>query len=385
MQLFNSLTGKIEKFKLFKKDKVTIYVCGITPYDTTHLGHAFVYISFDALIRYLQYKGFKINYTQNVTDIDDDVLKKAAEQDRDWQELGKFWTDKFLNDLKFLNILMPTHYVKATDSIKKIIKIVSDLNKRGLAYEKQGNIYFEVNKFKDYGQLSKYTKKQMLLISKERGSDPSDPNKRDPLDFILWQKTKTGEPFWESPWGKGRPGWHIECSAMVNTYLGDQIDIHGGGRDLIYPHHESEIAQSESFTGKKPFVGNWMHIGMVLYEGEKMAKSLGNLVMVSDLSKKYSSNIIRWLLLSHYYRKPWEFDYAEIEEIREKVILIEKFLKKSNESKINKQHLEVFDEMMDDDLNTPRVLDFVLSLLGNQENKITVEKMLEILGFNFSS
>jgi L-cysteine:1D-myo-inositol 2-amino-2-deoxy-alpha-D-glucopyranoside ligase len=385
MQLFNSLTGKIEKFKLFKKNVATIYVCGITPYDTTHLGHAFVYTSFDVLIRYLQYKGFKINYTQNVTDIDDDVLKKATEQKRDWQELGKFWTDKFLNDLKFLNILMPTHYVKATDSIKKIIEIVSDLSKGGFAYEKQGNVYFEVNKFKDYGQLSKYTKRQMLLISKERGSDPSDPNKRDPLDFILWQKAKTGEPFWESPWGKGRPGWHIECSAMINTYLGDQIDIHGGGRDLIYPHHESEIAQSESFTGKKPFVGNWMHIGMVLYEGEKMAKSLGNLVMVSDLSKKYSPNIIRWLLLSHYYRKPWEFDYAEIEEVREKVMLIEKFLEKSNDSKVNKQYLEAFEEMMDDDLNTPKALDFVLSLLENQENKITVEKVLEILGFNFNS
>jgi len=159
----------------------------------------------------------------------------------------------------------------------------------------------------------------MTLLSKERGANPNDPNKKDPLDFILWQKVKEGEPSWQSPWGEGRPGWHIECSAMINTYLGDRIDIHGGGRDLIYPHHESEIAQSESFTGRKPFVGYWLHIGMVLYEGEKMAKSLGNLIIVSDLAKKYSANTIRWLLLSHHYRKPWEYDLLRLKSVRKKL------------------------------------------------------------------
>lgn len=385
MKLYSSLIQTIEKFKSLKQNEVTIYVCGITPYDTTHLGHAFVYMSFDALLRYLQYKGFKINYTQNITDIDDDILRKAAEQKRDWQELGKFWTDKFLDDLKFLNIMLPTHYVKATDSIGKIIEIINDLIKRGFAYKKEGNVYFEVKKFKNYGQLSKYTSEQMLLISKERGANPNDPNKKDPLDFILWQKTKTSEPAWESPWGKGRPGWHIECSAMINTYLGKQIDIHGGGRDLIYPHHESEIAQSESFTGKTPFVGKWMHIGMVLYEGEKMAKSLGNLVMISDLSKKYSANVIRWLLLAHHYRKPWEFDYLELEEAKQKVTLLEKFLTNTNNSKLNYSIIEQFETYMDNDLNTPAVLDFIQTLLNNKANKKTVENIMLVLGFSFKS
>jgi L-cysteine:1D-myo-inositol 2-amino-2-deoxy-alpha-D-glucopyranoside ligase len=385
MRLFNSLAEKIEDFQTLRKHAVSIYVCGITPYDTTHLGHAFTYLSFDVLIRYLQYQGFKVNYTQNITDIDDDILRKAKEENRDWQELGQFWTEKFLSDLKFLNVLAPTHYVKATDSIKKIIEIVNDLVKKGFAYEKRGNVYFEVKKFKDYGQLSKYTRGQMMLLSKERGADPNDPNKKDPLDFILWQKAKTGEPSWESPWGKGRPGWHVECSAMINTYLGDQIDIHGGGRDLIYPHHESEIAQSESFTDKKPFVGYWMHTGMVFYEGEKMAKSLGNLVMVSDLGKKYSANAIRWLLLSHHYRKPWEFDDPEMEEIEKKVTLIKKFLSKKGGLRVNNKDIERFEEIMDNDLNTPKVLKFVLRLSKNQGNRKTVEKIMEVLGFDSAS
>ncbi len=362
-----------------------MYVCGITPYDTTHLGHAFVYTSFDALTRYLQYKGFKIDYTQNVTDIDDDILRKAKEENRDWRELGQFWTNKFLNDLKFLNLLPPTHYVKATDSIPKMLKIVNALVKTGLAYERQGNAYFEVKKFRGYGQLSKYTREQMLLISKERGGDPSDPNKKDPLDFILWQKSKPGEPYWQSPWGNGKPGWHIECSAMINSFLGEQIDIHGGGRDLIYPHHESEIAQSESFTGKKPFVGTWMHIGMVLYEGEKMAKSLGNLVMVSDLSKTYSANTIRWLLLANHYRKPWEFDRFELAMVRQKVSRVERFLASKNSSKISNPIMKQFEKLMDDDLNTPEVLELVQTLLADGENRNTVEKIMSILGFNLGA
>jgi L-cysteine:1D-myo-inositol 2-amino-2-deoxy-alpha-D-glucopyranoside ligase len=385
MKLYSSLNQSVKEFKPLQKDLVSIYVCGITPEGPTHLGHAFTYTSFDALIRYFQYRGLKINYTQNVTDIDDDILRKAKEEGKDWQELGKFWTDKFLNDLKFLNVLAPTHYVKATDSIAKIIEIVSNLVEGGFAYEKSGNIYFEINKFKAYGQLSKYTRKQMLLLSKERGADPNDPNKKDPLDFILWQKEKPNEPSWKSPWGKGRPGWHIECSAMINTYLGEQIDIHGGGKDLIYPHHESEIAQSESFTNQKPFVGYWLHIGMVMYEGEKMAKSLGNLVMVSELSKKYSPNAIRWLLLEHHYRKPWEFEHLDMEEAAGKISLIERFLATNNNSKFNNNAMKKFAEIMENDLDTPKVLDFIVNLLENQENRETVKQLLEVLGFNFSS
>lgn len=387
MELYNTLSRKKERFETIKPGEVNIYVCGITPYDTTHLGHAFTYISFDVLIRYLRFKGYKVNYTQNVTDIDDDILRKAKEQKKDWQELGKFWTDRFLNDLKFLNVFPPTHYVKATDSINKIIKMVDSLINKGYAYEKRGNVYFDIKKFKNYGKLSKYNKSQMILISKERGADPKDPLKKNPLDFILWQNEKPGEPSWQTPWGKGRPGWHIECSAMVNTYLGDRIDIHGGGRDLVFPHHESEIAQSESFTGKKPYVKYWMHTSMVLYEGEKMSKSLGNMIMISDLAKKYPADVIRFMLLSHHYREPWEFEDLEMDDVEKKMSEIKKALnKKSGNGKTKLNYLRKFESLMDDDLNTPKVLELISEMAydinkNNVDLKQDMKKCLEILGF----
>ena len=383
MRIYNSLTRKFEEFKPLKKGEVTIYVCGITPEGPAHLGHAFTNASFDGLIRYLKYKGFKINYTQNVTDIDDDILRKAKEQNRNWQDLGNFWTDKYLQDLKFLNVLPPTHYVKASDSIRKIMEMVDGLVNKNLAYEKEGNVYFDVAKFQSYGKLSKFTKQQMILISKERGADPSDPLKKNPLDFILWQKSKLGEPSWDSLFGKGRPGWHIECSAMINQFLGQRIDIHGGGRDLIYPHHESEIAQSESFTDRKPFVKYWVHIGMVMYEGEKMAKSLGNLVLISDLAKKYSSNAVRWLLLSHHYRKPWEFDEQELKDAENIVVNIQKLINQSPQGKLKRKYFDRFEKFMDNDLDTEGVLKFVSEVIRNEKNAVTAKKILEVLGFDF--
>ncbi len=381
MKIYNTLTRKKEDFKSLEDKKVRIYVCGITPYDTTHLGHAFVYVSFDAFIRYLKSKDYSVDYTQNVTDIDDDILRKAKEENKNWKNLGQFWTDKFLEDLKFLNVAMPNHYVKATGSVDKIIEIVGDLQNKELAYERKGNVYYDVKKFKKYGELSKYNEEQMILISKERGADPEDPLKKDPLDFILWQKQKGGEPAWESPWGKGRPGWHIECSAMINKFLGDRIDIHGGGRDLIFPHHESEIAQSESYTQEEPFVKYWMHISMVMYEGEKMSKSLGNLIMVSDLKKNYSSNAIRWLLLSHHYREPWEFDYSEMDEAQEKIKKIEKALRKNKEAGSPDLLWSELESFLSDDFNTPRVLELIEASIG--KNSSFARKSLNILGFNF--
>ncbi len=382
MKLYNSLTQKKENFEPLNKSEVKIYVCGITPYDTTHLGHAFTYVFFDSLIRYLRFRGNKVNYVQNVTDIDDDVLKRAKEEKRDWQELGNYWTEKFLADMKNLNVMMPTHYVKATDSIATIVKIVALLLEQKYAYEKNGNVYFEVNKFKDYGNLSHFTRKQMIVISKERGGDPSDTNKKDPLDFILWYKSKPGEPSWKSPWappaGGGRPGWHIECSAMNYDYLGQQIDIHGGGRDLIFPHHESEIAQSESYSGKKPFSKFFMHTAMVMYQGEKMSKSLGNLVMVSDLLKKYSSNEIRWVLLSHHYRTPWEFNEEELIIARKSLSFIKRT--SSNKSSSKETFMSTFTEFIDDDFNSPKALDW---LVQNVEkiNKNDLNSAFDILGF----
>lgn len=241
----------------------------------------------------------------------------------------------------------------------------------GFAYVKNGNVYFDISKFEGYGSLSKYGRDQMLMISQERGNDPTDPNKKNPMDFVLWVKAK-GDPNWKSPWGPGRPGWHIECSAMVEEALGDQIDIHGGGRDLIFPHHESEVAQSESFTGKKPYVQFWMHTGMVMFEGEKMSKSLGNLVLVEDLLKKYSSCAIRWLLLSHHYRHPWEYEEDELKNYEKKFKALRSRLQEQNSGDWKK--VEGF---LEDDFNTPEALRYLEVECGGD----TLKKGLDLLGF----
>lgn len=390
MKLYNTLTRSKDQFVPLNNKQVKMYVCGITPYDTTHLGHAFTYLTFDILRRYLTFKGYSVTYTQNVTDVDDDLLKKAKETKRDWEELGEFWTKKFLNDLHDLNILMPTYYVKATDSIEPMLEIIEKLVKDGLAYEKEGNVYFRVSNDPKYGKLSRYNREEMIKLSKERGADPDDPRKEDPLDFIMWQKSKEGEPSWKSKWGEGRPGWHIECSAMIKEYLGDQIDIHGGGSDLIYPHHESEIAQSENFTGKKPFAKYWIHTGMVGYQGEKMSKSLGNLVMVSDLLQKYSANTIKYILLSHHYREAWEFHEEELAKAEIKVGYIQRALN----HKLAKKYWEnagslAFTEALDDDLNTPEALK-IIDKFAKETNKSasfanqkTLREMCALLGFSF--
>lgn len=378
MKLFNSYSNKIENLQPLNGSNVKIYVCGITPYDTTHLGHAFVYAIFDALKRFLEFKDYKVTYTQNVTDIDDDILKRAKRDNRDWKELGHFWTEKFLADMKFLNIKMPDFYIKATDSIPEIIEMIKLLLDKGYAYEAGGNIYFEVSKFKDYGKLSKLNPEQMTLILKERGGNPDDQNKKAPLDFILWQKSLPDEPYWESPWDNGRPGWHIECSAMTLKTLGNQIDIHGGGKDLIYPHHESELAQSESASDKSPFAKYWMHIAMVSYRGEKMSKSLGNLVLVSDLLKSYSPNTIRLMLLLNYYRKPWEYTPALIEKSH--VIMADLASKFTNmESDPSKLNDLLSD--LEEDFNTEAAL---FKLIDEASiNPSQAKSAFELLGFAF--
>ncbi len=383
MKLYNTFTNKKEEFISINPNKVLLYVCGITPYDTTHLGHAFTYTAFDVLYRFLTFQNYTVNYTQNITDIDDDILKKAKQIGEEWKKLGQFWTDKFVIDNKSLNLVKPTHYVKATETIPTIIAIIEKLVRDGFAYQKNENVYFAVTKDPDYGKLSKYSREEMIKLSRERGADPDDPNKRDPLDFILWQKSKPDEPYWESQWGRGRPGWHIECSAMAYKYLDKKIDIHGGGADLIYPHHESEIAQSEQFTGEKPFTQFWMHVGMLRYQGEKMSKSLGNLVMVSDLLKTYSPNDIRYLLLSHHYRESWEYRDADIKEAKNTMNIIETKLKQSSRSQKYQNEngdLNLFVQAMNDDLNTPGALTILNQTLNKGNTKAT-KHMLEILGF----
>ncbi|MCB0191172.1 MAG: cysteine--tRNA ligase [Anaerolineae bacterium] len=307
MKLYNALSQSIENFTP-GNDAVSIYVCGITPYDTTHLGHAFTYTTFDVLIRYLEYKQHDVKYVQNVTDIDDDILRKAKEVEGDWLDVGNRWTRHFIEDLQTLNLRPPEYFPRATEVIAPMIAIVEELIEKGVAYESGGSVYFHIAAWPEFGKLSRIPKEEMLAVANERGNRPDDPHKQAPLDFVLWQAYAPGEPYWDSPWGKGRPGWHIECSTMSASLLGNTIDIHGGGSDLIFPHHESEIAQSEAATGEKPFVRFWMHTAMVHHDGEKMSKSLGNLVMARDLLKTWSPDALRLYLAGYHYRDIWSHD-----------------------------------------------------------------------------
>lgn len=313
MYLFNSQT--LEKELLTARSgKLGVYVCGVTPYDTTHVGHLFTFLTFDILVRYLRYLDFQVTYVQNVTDIDDDVLRRANELGTSWDELGKRETERYLNDMRDLNALPFDHFVLATGHVKEMIEIISALLDKGFAYQSKGSVYFSVKSDPEFGKLSHLDPSDMLRIANERGNNPDDPAKRDPLDFVLWQAAAPGEPTWDSPWGPGRPGWHIECSAMAAKYLGQPVDIHGGGADLIFPHHECEIAQTENASGQKPFVRYWMHAGMVRYQGEKMSKSLGNLVLARDILETYSADAARLYLFSHHYRDAWEYVDDEIDE-----------------------------------------------------------------------
>lgn len=313
MNLYNSATQTIEPL-VVNDNHVGVYVCGVTPYDTTHAGHAFTFLTFDILVRFLRYMGIGVTYVQNVTDIDDDILRKARELGTTWHELGRRETEKYLGDMRQLNSLPFDHYLLATETVPEMVELIQTLVANGHAYESNGSVYFSVASDPEFGKLSRIPRNEMLAVANERGNVPDDPNKQDPLDFVLWQAAKPDEPTWESSWGPGRPGWHIECSAMSMSVLGKTVDIHGGGADLIFPHHECEIAQSENATDVKPFTRYWMHVAMVGYQGEKMSKSLGNLVIASDVLKSYPADAFRLYLFSHHYRETWEYIDEEIEE-----------------------------------------------------------------------
>ncbi|MDQ3881249.1 MAG: cysteine--tRNA ligase, partial [Chloroflexota bacterium] len=302
LRLHDERRGAKHEFEPVGAAPVGLYVCGITPYDSGHLGHAFTYVQFDVLNRYLRHLGHDVRYVQNLTDVDDDMLRRARELGEDYLALGERNVTGFFRDMDALNWLRPDVYPRATHHIPAMQRLIARLLERGHAYRADGFVYFDVASFPTYGALSRIPRDEMLPVANERGNVPDAPGKRDPLDFIVWQPSAPGEPSWTSPWGAGRPGWHIECSAMSMEYLGDRFEIHGGGSDLIFPHHESEIAQSEGATGVRPFVAFWMHTGMVHHEGEKMSKSLGNLVLVRDLLVDYPGDAIRLYLLSHHYR-----------------------------------------------------------------------------------
>lgn len=310
MRLHDTLRGEIVPVEP-AGPTVTVYVCGITPYDSTHLGHAATYVAHDLIVRRLEDLGHDVVLVRNFTDVDDSILPKASQLGVDFLDLAATEIARFRDDMVALNTRPAAHEPRATESIDWMIAIIEKLVAGGHAYSVDGYTFFEAATHPTYGALSKLGRDDMIALARERGGRPDDPRQRDPLDFVLWQPSSPGEPSWDSPWGPGRPGWHIECTAMSTHLLGDTIDLHGGGGDLVYPHHECEIAQGEAASGQ-PFARHWVHCGLVGYEGEKMSKSRGNLVFVSDLLKAHDPRAVRIALLGHHYRSEWEWFDDEI-------------------------------------------------------------------------
>jgi cysteinyl-tRNA synthetase len=367
LKIYNTLTRKKETFTPKVVGKVGMYVCGMTVYDYCHIGHARVMVVFDTVARYFRHSGYELTYVRNVTDIDDKIIHRANENG---EEIGKL-TERFIQamheDERALNVLPPDIEPKATQSIPDIIAIIEKLISNGFAYiGKNGDVFYAVNKFANYGQLS--GKKLDELQAGERVD--VDEAKNNPLDFVLWKMTKTGEPFWESPWGNGRPGWHIECSAMSTCCLGNHFDIHGGGMDLQFPHHENEIAQSEGATGEK-FVNLWMHNGFVRVNEEKMSKSLGNFFTVREVLKQYRPEIIRFFILSSHYRSPLNYSDEQLDEAHAALTRLYTALRgvETVESEVDADYKARFEEAMNDDFNTPVALS-VLFDCARELNKV---------------
>jgi cysteinyl-tRNA synthetase len=325
MRLYNTRSQRIEELH-FPDGIVRLYVCGITPYDTSHLGHARVAITYDTLCRYLRKVGLEVRYVQNVTDIDDPLFERARRDGVRWDELGQQQLEHYLQVMERLNVAMPDHLVRVTDTIPQILPAIERLVELGHAYVRNGTVYYRAASKPDFGAIAHADKARLLEMANEMGNNPHDPAKIEPLDFVLWQSSAPDEPAWDSPWGPGRPGWHIECSTIATLYLGPQVDIHGGGTDLIFPHHACEIAQAEPITGVVPFVRYWMHVGMVTMGGTKMSKSLGNMVFVDDLLESYTPTALRLAILNHHYRTPFEYNEQDLQAAEEHIALIDQAL-----------------------------------------------------------
>ena len=384
MRLHNSYTNQIEDFKTIDENKVKMYVCGPTVYDNAHLGHARCYITWDVLYRYLKFKGYNVTYCRNVTDVDDKILKKAEKEGKKPEEVSQYWYKQFENSMKALNTLKPDIEPFATKTLGEMISIIKDLITNGYAYESNGDVYFRVKKFQKYGYLSKQPIDQLESGARIEVGE----HKEDPLDFALW---KRDEKFgYNSPWGIGRPGWHIECSAMSRKYLGKTIDIHAGGADLIFPHHENEIAQSECANGCK-FVNYWLHNGFVTINKEKMSKSLGNFLTIDDMLKNYDANTLRLFILTNHYRMPVEFSDEALSAAQTGA----KRLINAKQTPINEEfditssdEYKAFVEAMDEDLNTSKALAVLFDLATKankgEENAYTIlYKLGTTLGFTF--
>ena len=381
MKIYNTLTRQKEEFKPLNEDEVNIYVCGPTVYNYFHIGNARPFVVFDTLRRYLEYRGKKVNYVQNFTDVDDKIIAGARAEGITSKEIGEKYIEEYYKDAAALKVRKATHHPRVTENMEAIIDFVSVLESKGFAYEEDGDVYFDTEAFEEYGKLSG----QDLSELKSGARIEVDERKKSPLDFALWKKSKEGEDlWWESPWGKGRPGWHIECSAMAKKYLGDTIDIHAGGRDLVFPHHENEIAQSKAANGVT-FSNYWMHNGYITIENEKMSKSEGNFFTVRDILKEYDGEVVRFFLLAGQYRSPIDFRRKLMEQSQNALArmynakeTLEHLIEKSDlpftedEQKALKgleTHREKFICSMDDDLNTADAIAAVFELITDINNQ----------------
>ncbi|OUQ32284.1 cysteine--tRNA ligase [Ligilactobacillus salivarius] len=413
LQLYNTLTNQKEKFEPLNPGKVTMYVCGPTVYNYIHIGNARSAVTFDTIRRYLEYRGFEVNYVSNFTDVDDKIIKASQEMNLSVKEITGKFINAFYEDTSALNVKKATLNPRVMDNMDDIIKFIEVLVQKGYAYESAGDVYYKTRKFKDYGKLSGQLIDDLEQGASSRVDDIDQDKKQDPLDFALWKKVKQGEISWNSPWGQGRPGWHIECSVMSTKYLGDTIDIHAGGQDLEFPHHENEIAQSEAKTGKK-FARYWLHNGFVTIgeEDQKMSKSLGNFVTVHDLLKKVNPQVIRFFMSTTQYRRPIRYSSANLDEAKVNLNKLQTAyenlsyrLKDSvegndKEVEVNFANLEKdFVKVMDDDFNVQNGISVVYEMakqlnVYSEKEKVytdtinnlinTYKKVVEIFGISFS-
>jgi cysteinyl-tRNA synthetase len=396
MRITDTLTGKKTEFKPHG-NVVTMYVCGVNPYADAHIGHAMSYIIFDVVRRYLEFRGYKVKHVENVTDVEDNIIATANRLGISVKELTEKYTIRYFEDMDALNILRPHFTPKATETIPEIIALTQGLIEKEFAYAVGGNVFFRVRKDSDYGKLSRRTPEQMMAGARVEAAE----QKEDPMDFALWKAAKPGEPSWDSPWGKGRPGWHIECSAMSMKFLGEQIDIHGGGQDVVFPHHENEIAQSEAFTGKKPFVQHWLHNGLLQLGSEKMSKSLGNLITIRDALKKYTPDGLRIFILSSYYRSPLTYTQEAIDAAQTGAERLQRAVLKESAAGKGKTldaapYRQRFTDAMDDDFNTPQAIAALFDLsrdinkadetgMDAAQARATLKELGGVLGLSFKA